>query len=99
MSDSKIDTYTPLLWVFMSEDERYAEYIRVRRRNETVRWLVERWRAMIESAYHEGPIPGDETGHAARWTAVETCADEVEAALSLTSDTPLTAPAVREDNQ
>lgn len=44
-----------------------------------LRALLKQWRAMVANAFAEGPIPGDETGHMSRWTAVEMCADELEA--------------------
>lgn len=44
--------------------------------------LLAQWRGMVANAFAEGPIHGDEAGHIARWTAVEMCADELEAFLS-----------------
>ena len=31
-TDTYIDTYTPILWVSLNEEEKYAEYIRERKR-------------------------------------------------------------------
>lgn len=45
------------------------------------RELVTQWRSMVALANAETPIPGDETGHIARWTAVEMCADELKRVL------------------
>ncbi len=44
--------------------------------------LLAQWREMHKQAEAEGPIVGDEIGHPSRWTAVEMCADELEAALA-----------------
>ena len=43
--------------------------------------LVKQWRAMAKAEFAEGPIPGDE-GHTSRWTAVEMCADDLEAVVA-----------------
>jgi hypothetical protein len=44
--------------------------------------LIGQWRAMAKAAFEEGPIPHDEAGHVARWTAVELCADELQALIA-----------------
>jgi len=65
-----------------------AEIVRLRDENERLRSesaareeqrarLVADWREMVKNANAEGPSPHDEIGHAARWTAVEMCADEL----------------------
>jgi len=43
--------------------------------------LVDAWRQMAEDSFADGPIPGDEIGHASRWTAVEVLADQLAALL------------------
>lgn len=43
--------------------------------------IIAQWRAMVQAAFEEGPIAGDEIGHMARWTAVEMCADDLAALL------------------
>lgn len=50
---------------------------------EQVKALEAMWRTMVANAFADGPIPNDETGHAARWTAVEYCADELAAVFAL----------------
>jgi prepilin-type processing-associated H-X9-DG protein len=48
---------------------------------EALRELVEQWRGMLKIARSRRPVSGDEIGHESRWSAVEMCADELDAAL------------------
>lgn len=53
-----------------------------------LRELVAQWREMVKLAWAEGPIPHDEAGHAGRWTAVEMCADELDALIARPTQEP-----------
>lgn len=50
--------------------------------------LCEQWDEMVTTAMLDSVIPGDEVGHAARWTAVEMCARELRQLLPPTDADP-----------
>ncbi len=51
-----------------------------------LRALLAQWEGMCAHAWEEGPIPGDEIGHASRWEAVEICKRELAAVLDTEVD-------------
>lgn len=52
--------------------------------------LIEQWREMAKMAFAAGAIDGDD-GHAARWHAVEMCADELVGKFTKRSSAKLRA--------
>lgn len=50
--------------------------------------LRDLWIAMCNASWKDGPIQGDETGHAARWEAVDMCRKELDALLSEARPSP-----------
>ncbi len=59
-----------------------AEIGRLRAALEQVVQVVTGWKSMVAASFRDGPIEHDEVGHASRWTAVEMCAQELDALLT-----------------
>jgi hypothetical protein len=61
-ADGAVDTYTPLLWATMSEDQRWSEYVRVRQQVEAQGQEIARLKQALEAATRETAAPDATAG-------------------------------------